>query len=182
MPRSLLSDKIARIARFAGIGAGMLLLGSAALVTVEVISRRVFHHSMVGVDEVSGYAFAVAMAWGFSYAFFERAHIRVDILYLRLPAPVQRVLDVIALGAFAGILAIVIYKACGTLAETLRIGARASTPLGTPLWIPQSLWLCGLIFFLISLIARLFDLVRAVARRDGQEAKRLGGPESLFRK
>ncbi len=182
MENTLISRKLARLARFAAIGSGLLLLGSAGLMTAEILVRRLFHHSLVGVDELAGYAFAIAMAWGFAQALFMRAHIRVDLVYLRLPVRVQRLLDVLALAAFAGIIGIVVFHAWGTLAESLRLGARASTPLATPLWIPQALWLAGLIFFLICLIALLFDLVRALVRGEKALAAELGASESALRR
>ena len=118
------SDKAARVARFAAVGGGLLLLASAVMISVEIVMRRIFATSLVGVDEIAGYAFAVAMAWGFAHALFVRAHIRVDVLYLRLPSSIQRILDVVAVAAFAGIIGLVVVKATGTLVETLRIGAR----------------------------------------------------------
>lgn len=179
---SLPSDKLARLARIAAIGSGLLLLGSAALMTFEVLARRLFGHSIIGVDELAGYAFGIAMAWGFAQALFMRAHIRVDLVYLRLPMKMQRFLDVVAMGAFAGIIGVLVRHATGTLLESLRLGARASTPLNTPLWIPQTLWLMGLIFFLICLLVLLFDLVVAVLRRDYALAARLGASESALKR
>lgn len=156
-----------------------MLLASAALITVEIILRRLFETSIIGVIEIVGYAFAVAMAWGFAYGLFVRSHIRVDVLYLQFPDRVQRWLDVVALAAFAGIISLVVLKAAGTLIETLRLDAHASTPLSAPLWIPQTLWLSGLTFFLVCMLLRLFDLARAVIRGEWELALRLGGPESL---
>ena len=181
MAASLPSDKLARAARFAAIGSGLLLLGSAVLMTVEIVARQLFRHGIVGIDELAGYAFAIAMSWSFAQALFMRAHIRVDLVYLRLPAKLQRVLDVVALGSFAGIIGVVVMRATGTLLESCRLGARASTPLATPLWIPQTLWLLGLMFFLICLIVLLFDLVRALARREFDLAAHLGASESALK-
>ena len=130
-----ISRKLARLARFSGMGSGLLLLGAAGLTTVEILSRRLFHFGLVGVDELAGYAFAIAMAWGFARALIMRAHIRVDLVHLRLPAGMQRFPDVVALAAFTGIIGILVTPAFGTLAQSLRLGARASTPLATPLWI-----------------------------------------------
>lgn len=173
------SDKAARLARFAAIGGGILLLASAVLITVEIVLRRLFSNNMVGVDEIAGYAFAIAMAWGYAHALFVRAHIRVDVVYLRLPVGVQRILDVVALGSLAGIIGIVVVKAAGTLAESIRLNAHASTPLATPLWLPQSIWFVGLIFFLVCILLRTFDLVRALAAGDMETAERLGAPPSI---
>ena len=44
------------------------------------------------------------------------------------------------------------WRAWATLDETLLFGSRARTALQTPLWIPQSIWLAGLAFFLLCLV------------------------------
>lgn len=182
MSSFLISTKLARLARFAAIGSGLLLLASAALMTAEIVARRLFGHSFVGVEELVGYAFAIAMAWGFAQALFMRAHIRVDLIYLLMPVRVQRILDIVSMASFAGIMGIVVTHAWGTLAESLRLSARASSSLAMPLWIPQALWLTGLIFFLICLIALLFDLVRAVVSGNQPLAAQLGASESALRR
>ena len=68
MSSFLISTKLARFAGFAAIGSGLLLLASATLMTAEILARRLFGHSLVGVEELVGYAFAIAMAWGFAQA------------------------------------------------------------------------------------------------------------------
>ncbi|MEL6218987.1 MAG: TRAP transporter small permease, partial [Pseudomonadota bacterium] len=45
---------------------GVLLIGSALLVTAEVFLRKFANVSIGGADEISGYAFAVATALAFS--------------------------------------------------------------------------------------------------------------------
>ncbi len=47
---------------------GALILGSAFLVTVEVLLRKFFGTSIAGADEISGYAFGVATSLGFAFA------------------------------------------------------------------------------------------------------------------
>ena len=49
-----------------------------------------------------------------------RAHIRVDLIYLLMPVRVQRVLDIVSMASFAGVMGIVVTHAWGTLAESLR--------------------------------------------------------------
>ncbi|MEM7296313.1 MAG: TRAP transporter small permease subunit, partial [Pseudomonadota bacterium] len=46
---------------------GILILGSAGLVTVEVFGRKLFNYSIGGADELSGYAFAVATTFGLAF-------------------------------------------------------------------------------------------------------------------
>ena len=60
---------------------GFGLLIAAFVVTADVISRKVFNVTMSGSDEISGYVFAAATAWAYSFALLHRANIRIDSLY-----------------------------------------------------------------------------------------------------
>ena len=142
---------------------GTLILGSAILVTFEVFLRKLFNVSLGGADEISGYAFGVATTLGFAYALFERAHIRVDALYVFLPKSLRRVADIVGLTLLIGFAALITYNAWSLVGDTLDNGSRAITPLRTPLAIPQIPWLIGWVFFvacgLLMLIAALANLL-----------------------
>jgi len=65
----------------------------------------------------------------------------------RLPArlrPAFHAFAVVSLAAFGVFMA---WRATVTLLETIEYQSVASTPLQTPLWIPQLVWNVGLIFF-----------------------------------
>jgi TRAP-type C4-dicarboxylate transport system permease small subunit len=134
---------------------GVLTLASALLISYDVIVRRLFGVTIGGSDELSGYAFAISTTWALSYAALERANVRVDVVYQHLPVRVAAVLDwlsLVAMGVFAVYLT---YHAQGVVAQSLQQGSAANTPLGTPLWIPQTLWLAGLAWFAIVLALML---------------------------
>ena len=52
---------------------GAILLASATLVSVDVTIRKLFSLSIGGADEISGYAFAIGIAWAFPFALLRRA-------------------------------------------------------------------------------------------------------------
>ena len=126
---------------------GVLLIGSALLVTVEVFLRKVFNTSIGGADEISGYAFAVATSLAFSYALFERAHIRVDALYGFFPRGMQFFVDLFGLVLLVGFAAVVAWMAWQMVGDTLTHGSRSITPMRTPLILPQLPWLIGWLLF-----------------------------------
>ncbi len=97
-PALALASGVAR--RMVWVG-GALLLASATTVAVDVIVRKAFRLSLGGADELSGYAFAIAVAWALPFALLQRANIRIDALYARLPARTAAALDVVALVALA---------------------------------------------------------------------------------
>jgi len=70
------------------------------------------------------------------------------------------------------------WRACATLQQSIEFGSLASTPLQTPLWIPQSLWAGGLVLFAI---AALFVAGRAVIAffRDPDAVNREFGPVTI---
>jgi TRAP-type C4-dicarboxylate transport system permease small subunit len=136
------------VARFTTYFGGFLLMGAVAIILFEVIARRFFGVSILGADELSGYVLAISMAWGYGYVLLRRGHLRVDALYVYLPLRVQRVLDLVCSFAFCGLAYLLVFRGITVFQETLELGSRAPTPLATPLWIPQIIWLMGLVFLL----------------------------------
>ena len=86
-----------RLATWMARACGLALLLSVAMITGEVVSRRLFGISVVGADEIAGYVLAVSVTWGCSLAVIRRAHVRIDILHAALPRPAQAALDLLAL-------------------------------------------------------------------------------------
>ena len=82
-PALALANGVAR--RMVWVG-GALLLAAAITVSVDVIVRKLFNLSLGGADELSGYAFAIGVAWALPFALLQRANIRIDALYGKLPA------------------------------------------------------------------------------------------------
>ena len=76
-----------------------MLIASAVYVSAEVLGRRFFGFSLGGANEMSSYALAIpSSAWAFSYAVYERAHIRIDAAYQNLARPAVRAfIDVLSL-------------------------------------------------------------------------------------
>lgn len=158
---------------------GILIIGSALLVTLEVILRKLFNFSLGGADEISGYAFGVATALGLSFALFERAHIRVDALFPFFPRWLRissNYLGLVLLVGFAGVIAAMAWSLVG---DTLSHGSRSITPLRTPLALPQIPWLFGWLFFVFcGVLIGLVALLRQV-RGDTAGADRLIGVKSV---
>ena len=151
-----------------GILGGYGCLGLSFLIVYEIFARKLFNHSLQGVDEIGGYVVAIIGTFGMALAALERAHTRIDVLLLRLPARVQaglNLLSYVALGLGAAFMG---YMGWRTLDESLTFGSVSSSPLQVPLWIPQSLWMAGLVLFALS---ALWTALRGLlALRYGLEA------------
>src|SRR5215216_7238890 len=81
---------------------GALVLLAALLIGVDVLMRKFLAQSIGGADELAGYSLAIGTAWGLGAALVDRAHIRIDSLYVLLPQKLRLLLDVAALVLLTG--------------------------------------------------------------------------------
>lgn len=163
------------VARGGARAGGALFLAAAAMIAVDVTARKVFSVSIGGSDELSGYCLAMGAAWSFAFALLHRANIRVDALYKHLPRSAKAMLDVLALIALAGFMAVVAFYAFEVLSTSVRFASRANTPLQTPLWIPQVIWFGGLVFFLLSIFLVTLKALLLFVRGRFPEIDRIAG-------
>lgn len=159
---------------------GALTLASVFLICFDVLARKFFNFTTGGADELSGYAFAISTSWALAFATLQRANVRVDVLYQKLPVRLSGLLDwisLVAMGVFIGYLT---YYAYG-VAETSWIqNSAANTPLATPLWIPQSLWTLGLVWLCIVLALMLLRASVALVTGDLATVKAICGVRSAI--
>lgn len=170
---------LTRTARIGVWCGGAMMLAAAAVISVEVLLRKLFLISLGGADEMASYALAISTVWALSFALLQRAHIRVDALYVLLPKHLCAVLDIAALVAILVFASALAWYASDVFLTSWGFSATANTPLGTPLWIPQGLWALGLWMFVVTI---LFLLLRtAVALLSGRhvEVARIAGTKSV---
>jgi TRAP-type C4-dicarboxylate transport system permease small subunit len=158
---------------------GTLLLLTSVMIAVEVVLRKAFSISMGGADELSSYVLAISCSWAFGFAMMRKAHIRIDILHTRLPGKVRSVLDLLSLLIFLAYLAPLVYFAFLVVKTSWIRESAANTPLQTPLWIPQGLWLAGLVVFLFTLVVLLVGTLSRLVNKDMAGAAQLSGPTTL---
>lgn len=154
-----------------------LILGLALVLTVlfiltDVTLRGLGRGSLGGSDEVSGYVMAAVASWGLASALIQRAHVRIDVIRLKLAAPGRAAMDILAMIITNAVVLLVAYQSWPVLKRTLAQGSRANTPLETPMWIPQGIWFAGWLWFALTATAlTLIALSYLVAgRREALEA------------
>ena len=139
----------ARLEQFLGTVFGLVFLGLAVVVTVETVTRKLFNVSLQGADELGGYALAVGATFGFSIALLGRTHVRVDVLHDKLPTWVQGGLNWLSAISLAALALLLAYLAWFVIQDTQAYKSVAQTPWATPLVVPQTAWLVGLIIFAV---------------------------------
>lgn len=165
MSPAALATRAARVAARTG---GALILASALLVAAEVAARNLGLGLRLHAFELTNYAFAIAVAFGFAHALTTRSHIRIDLAYRPLPAPVQAVLDLAALAATVAVASGMAWHGWRVVRASLDLGARPNSTLDLPLALPQAIWAAGLTFF--ALVAAVLCLATAARLARGRIA------------
>ncbi|NYT82236.1 TRAP transporter small permease [Alcaligenaceae bacterium] len=158
--------------------AGGLTLASALYITADIITRKFFSFALGGSDELSGYAFAISISWALAFATLQRANIRIDALYQLLPARVCALLDWVALVGLAVFAIYLTWYASDVAALSWERNATANTVMATPLWIPQFLWVIGLIWLCIVLALMLVRSSIALVTGDIETVRAICGIRS----
>jgi TRAP-type C4-dicarboxylate transport system permease small subunit len=174
-----LIDIVNRLGTWTAWASGFLLFLTALMIAVEVVLRKFFAISMGGADELSYYALAISSSWTFGYALLRKAHIRIDVLYIKMPSGLRSFLDILALVLFGFCSSIISYFAFKVLQTSIERRSVANTPLGTPLWIPQGLWLAGLAFLTLVILVILCGTIYRLLKGDPQGAHALSGTSTL---
>jgi TRAP-type C4-dicarboxylate transport system permease small subunit len=147
---------------------GALVLLAALLIGVDVVLRKFFDASIGGADELAGYALALGTTWALAATLLERAHIRIDSLYVLLPRPLRFTLDITGLVLLVTFFALIAWHGASVVAQSWAAESRSQSALQTPLVIPQAIWLLGLIAFVAIGLLLLAQASMLAAR--GQHA------------
>lgn len=148
----------------ASILGGWALVALSAMIGLEVVLRKVFNASLQGADELGGYVVAVVAAFGAAHALIDRAHTRIEIFIEPLPARVRAGLNAAAMLALAAMAGFLAWRGATTLADSVAYRSLSGTPLQTPLWLPQAVWLGGLAFFAAVAVAAAAHAVALAVR------------------
>ena len=139
--------------------AGWSYVGVAVFVTIDVVTRQVFGFSSGSTTEIAGYVLACGITWGLARAMLDRAHIRIDILVMRIPLGLRQYLHAIALALLLVFIGFMASSGLGLAEESASFGSTDLSALGTPLAIPQFIWTWGLGFFSLVLVVMLVEVV-----------------------
>jgi len=157
------------VRRFAQWGlwfGGALVLLAAVLIGIDVLMRKFLDRSIGGADELAGYSLAIGTAWGLAAALLDRAHIRIDSLYVFFPQKIRLALDALALVLLVGFFALVAWHGLGVVSQSWTSSSRSQSALETPTVIPQALWIAGLAVFAAIGVLLLVQALKAGASGD----------------
>ena len=149
-------DKIGRLANIVSSVGGV---SAVAILTVmmfaAVIMRYVFNAPLFFVDEIATYLIMAIGFLGFAHTMRAGGHIRVEVLFRRLPTKVQRVVQI---GAYALLFLFTVILLASSILLVwgfYKAGSLAETVLETPLFLPASLMVIGAGLLFVELVAQI---------------------------
>lgn len=181
-PRFQTLGRLLRLAESLSRGAvwvgGALTIASVLLISFDVLARKFLGFNTGGADELSSYAFAISTSWALAFATLQRANVRVDVLYQYFPVRISALLDWLALVSLGVFMVFLTYYAFDVASTSLAQDSAANTPLATPLWIPQGLWVLGLAWMCIVVALMLLRASAALVTGDIDLVKEICGVRS----
>lgn len=169
------AETLSRVAVWAG---GALTIASVLLIGFDVLARKFLGFTTGGADELSSYVFAISTSWSLAFATLQRANVRVDVVYQYLPVRLSALVDWLALVAL-GVFMVVLTRYAFDMAQlSWAQQSAANTPLATPLWIPQGLWVLGLVWMCVTVALMLLRASAALVTGDYELVKAVCGVRS----
>lgn len=165
--------------QFASVVFGCLMLILSLLVTVESVLRKLFQFSFGGVDELSGYAIAIAAPLAFVVALVDQAHIRINLFYMRLSLKSKAILDGVSAVSLLLLALFLGYFTLVNVIETKTYSSIAQTPWATPLIYPQFFWAVAMMFFAATALVLGVRALRLLFAGNWKELNRQYGPGSV---
>src|SRR5688572_9197702 len=169
LPPDSVSRGLTRVCDWTVIACGWWLIALSVMTCVEMLGRKLFAFSMQGIDEIGSYTYGIVGAFGFAYTLITRSHTRVDLLLSRFAPKVRALLNLLAMLSLAALSLLCYWRGLQVVAESIELRSTAATPLATPMWIPQSIWLGGYLMFALVAGWAAIDALRLFLRGRLQE-------------
>lgn len=176
---SLLRRGVAGLAALMAWAAGWNYVACALFITADIVGRNALGVSSAATVEITGYMLACGIAWGLAHTLACRAHIRVDVLLMRLPTRLRAPLHVFSLLLLTGFALFVAWAAWELVDESALFDAHDNSALRVPLVIPQGIWAVGLSAFVLICGVLLLESLLCLLLGEGARLDGLLGSRTL---
>lgn len=142
-----------------GLLAGISLVGIAVLVMLQIVARLA-GFVVSWTAEFAGYAMAAASFLALAYTFNTGGHIRVMLVFDRLPRAAARITEALCLLAGTAICGFFAWNSAVMTWQSYQFNEMGQGSVAVPLWIPQIPMTLGLIALAVSLLDNLLRFLR----------------------
>ncbi|MBQ4436383.1 MAG: TRAP transporter small permease [Lachnospiraceae bacterium] len=147
----------------------ILMIAATLLVAAQVVTRFILKVPLPWSEEIARYMFLWLTWVGAAYATKERKHVRIDIIYEKLPEAGKKVCTVISTIIWIVFLGIMVYLSF-RLTRSVASGGQIAVGSGIPMWIPYASIPVGMGLMLFRLLQNsVKDIRQAKAAKEGGE-------------
>lgn len=159
------TSAIERLSTVTGYLAGWIVLAMAVLETVAVLFRRLLQVPLHFSDEYSAYLMVAAVYLGAAYTLLKDAHVRVDLVAIRLPERWRTLLRA-GTSCFALLFcAVLTWQSVRLVVFYRDIGHKSLSVLETPTWIPALIIPVGAAVLTLQMMVAIVTDLRLLAGR-----------------
>lgn len=115
----------------------ILMIAATLLVAAQVVTRFILKVPLPWSEEIARYMFLWLTWVGASYATKERKHVRIDIIYEKLPEKGKKICTAISTVIWIVFLAVMVYLSV-RLTASVASGGQIAVGSGIPMWIPYA--------------------------------------------
>lgn len=142
-----------------GLLFSMMLLGTA-----DVTGRYIFNKPIIGTVEIFGILLPAIVLLGLAYTQGAQAHIRMEVLVLRLPRRVQTILSFITTICMLFVSALILWQGVALIITYRHMGRTIET-IGVPLFLTQILVPLGALMLCFVLIVQMLQYFIQIKER-----------------
>jgi TRAP-type C4-dicarboxylate transport system permease small subunit len=146
---------LGRLERGCLIAAGLALVSMMLMIGTEVLARSVFHYSFEVVDELGGYLLVALSFLSLAPALASGSFHSVELVQARLSAAARQASQLLFTALSLGFALVMTLAIARYVWRTFVQGDVAPTGLQTPLWIPQTTMLLGMLALALALLKQL---------------------------
>lgn len=140
--------------------AGAMVLAITGIVFYEIFVRYLFDAPTLWAQDVSVYLLLWVAFLGLAPAEKSGQHIRIDLVYTRLPAVVRGWLEIAMHLAVAGFALVAAWSGTAIVIQSLRLGRKSMSLFTVPMWIPQLALPVGFLLLAVVCLARAWTSLR----------------------
>lgn len=149
--------------------AGMLIIVMMTLITIEVVTRKLFNQSIAGVFEISSQLMVGVSLLGLSYVQQKKEHISIDLITSKLSPLLLKISDlsVFLLGFFITIVFTI--EGWYMFIESIQSGEKSIGILPVPFWPGRLIVVLSMLFIAIRYLLDIFQtLLKFTEKTSGE--------------
>lgn len=156
------------ISEWTGKIVSFAVLPLIAVTVYHVIMRYAFHAPTLWANEVGTFLFGGAWILAGGYALLKGAHVRMEVVYVRLPLRWRAILDLVTAPLFFVFAGLLLWKGCELALYSLSHWEHSTTTWGPPIYGVKMMIPLGALLILLQGVAKFIrDFITATK---GQEA------------